>query len=494
MARLPLAVPPGVVRRGTEYTSKGAYYDAQHVRWYPSLGPTGGWRTKTATTLTGVPRAALIWNTNSAVSWLGVGTHSKLYVMTIAGVVSDVTPTSSYTAGRADAVASGGYGSGTYGTGVYGAPRPGNAEILDATQWTLAPWGEDLLAVSPEDGKLRQWDSSSGVGTVAATVTNSPACKAVCVTAERFVFALATTDPRTVDWCDQENNTVWTPSGTNQAGSFPLQTAGRLMCGAQVRGGQLLLTDQDAHIAQYVGGIDVYGFQKAGDACGAASRQALATFDQQAVWMSPSVEFWAWNGGGVVPLPCDVIDYIRRDINLLQISKVVLSQIAAHSEIEVRYCSNSSLEIDRCVVWNYKGNYWNIGRASRTAAVDKGASFRYPIQISSTGTIYEHEVGFDYGSDTPYATAGNIELGNSDKIMHVLGLYPDDATEGDVTATFLVRRNQDDAGATFGPYSLTAKTDLRFCGGLIEVKWVGDELTDWRVGIPKLEVMAGEGR
>ena len=137
MARLPLAVPPGVVRRGTEYTSKGAYYDAQHVRWYPSLGPTGGWRTKTATTLTGVPRAALIWNTNSAVSWLGVGTHSKLYVMTIAGVVSDVTPTSSYTAGRADAVASGGYGSGTYGTGVYGAPRPGNAEILDATQWTL---------------------------------------------------------------------------------------------------------------------------------------------------------------------------------------------------------------------------------------------------------------------------------------------------------------------------------------------------------------------
>lgn len=494
MARITLSMPPGVYRNGTEYQSKGRFYDTNLVRWHGSaFGPVSGWRLKTSTTLSGVPRSALAWRANDGGSWLGIGTHSKLYVMSVVGTVSDITPSSSYTSGQADATANGGYGSGTYGSGTYGTARPGNSEIVEATQWTLDQWGEDLLAANPADKELRVWDLSVGVGTVAFTCTNSPACSAIVVTPENFIFALATTTPRTVSWCDQEVRTTWSPAATNQAGSQELKTAGKLMCGKAVKGGTLLFTDLDAHIAQYIGGTLVYGFDKVGDACGVISRQAVATFDQQAMWMSPSLNFWLWNGGAVVPLPCDVRDYIHLDFNFLQSSKVILTVITDHQEVEVRYCSAASNEIDRCVVWNWRTNIWCIGRASRTAGTDTGV-FPYPIMVSSTGSIYEHEVGLSYDSSSPYATFGNLELGEGDRIAHVLALYSDERTIGDVTATFRVRRNPGDAVMEFGPYTLSAKTDVRFSGGLIEAKFTGNVLTNWRVGSPKAEVIPGEER
>jgi hypothetical protein len=114
--------------------------------------------------------------------------------------------------------------------------------------------------------------------------------------------------------------------------------------------------------------------------------------------------------------------------------------------------------------------------------------------VSSTGLIYEHEVGWAYGSDTPYATSGAIELGNGDNIMEVTGMYPDDITVGDVTATFTARRNQDSSSTTYGPYSLTEKTDMRFSGGIVELIVTGNAVADWRVGIPKLNVVTGSGR
>lgn len=499
MARFPISLPPGVFRDGTQFQSKGRWYDANLVRWYgAAVGPVGGWRRKGISVLSGSARAAVAWRDNSDNIWIGVGTHSKLYICNRLGAVFDVTPTG-FAAGQADAVASGGYGSGPYGVSTYGTPRSDTTTtVSDATQWTLDTWGEDLLGVSPDDRKLYEW-AAPATGTHASRVTNSPLCDAVVTTSERFVFALGTDlgtdDPRAVSWCDQEDNTDWTPSGTNQAGSFPLQTAGRLMCGKRVRGGTLLLTSADAFLAQYIGGTLVYGFDRVGESCGIASRQAVAEFGTgQAVWISADLNFWLWNGGAVVPLGCDVLDYIRRDINTIQISKITAIVNAAYSEIEFRYCSSSSTEIDRCVVWQYKDNHWSTGRAARTCGVDKMDALFYPVLIASDGKLYDHELGWSYDGPAPYVTSGPIELGNGDGIAHVLGLFPDEATVGDVTAAFTVRRNADDAGTGFGPYPLTQKTDLRFSGGQVELTLQGNAMTDWRVGVPKLEIMQGEAR
>lgn len=487
MARLPINFPPGVYRNGTPYQAKGRYYDTFLVRWYGSaLGPIGGWRSRSDTKVSGSARAIIVWKDNTNVAWIGIGTHTKLYASNRLGNVYDITP-AGFTTGRADATAAGGYGSGAFGSGTFGTPRVDAATVLDATQWSLDKWGQNLVGVSSEDKNIVEWTLNTA--NPAAKVTNSPACSALVVTPERFLFALGTTDPRTVSWCDQEDNTVWTPASTNQAGSFPLQTGGNLMCGVNVRGGTVLLADTDVFLASYRGGVDVYGFDKVGESCGAISRRsATAISDSTAVWMSQS-GFWMYNGF-VQPIPCEIFDYIRRDINLLQKSKITVNVLSEFSEVEWHYCSSASMEIDRCVVWNYVTGIWMIGRPTRFCGIDKGI-LNYPVMVGSDGTIYDHEVGYAYDGGVPYAETGPIELGNGDNVAHVRGLIPDDITLGDVSATFYTTFYPNEAEVTYGPYTLASKTDVRFCGRQIRFRIDGVVGTNWRFGTPRLEGTIG---
>lgn len=501
MARFPISLPPGVFLQGTALQSKGRYIDALYVRWYGlMLGPILGWTRKGSSTLSGLARAAIGWVDNDKNAWIGVGTHLKVYVLNRLGAAFDITP-SAWVPGYADATASGGYGSGPYGAGTYGTPRADTATaITPATQLSLDTWGADLVFVSPVDRRICEWVSPT-VATPGALVANSPSCDAIVATENRFLFALGTDlgtdDPRAFSWCDQENDTLWIPSSTNQAGSYTLQTTGELMCGKRVSGGTLLITTQDGWIIRYIGGVLVHSRDRVGDACGAISRQCMANFGAgQCVWMSVGLTFWQWNGGDIVPVPCDVQDYIRQDINLVQISKVVATVNAANFEIEWRYCSASSNEIDRCVVWNYKDLWWNVGRVARTCGIDSvGNNITNPVLIASDGKIYNHEVGFAYDGVAPYATSAPIELGNGDNIMWVMGCYPDDGgAAGDVSLSFTGRRDADDAGTAYGPYTLTAKTDMRFSAGQIEMTTTGVSASAWRSGSMKLDLEKGEGR
>ena len=122
MALIPLKIPPGVYRNGTEYQSAGRWYDANLVRWYENtLRPIGGWRKKSETALTGSCRGILTWRSNSGGRYIAMGTHSKLYVMDENAVLKDITPTG-FTAGRASAVSGTGYGYNTYGSFVIVIP------------------------------------------------------------------------------------------------------------------------------------------------------------------------------------------------------------------------------------------------------------------------------------------------------------------------------------------------------------------------------------
>ena len=68
---------------------------------------------------------------------------------------------------------------------------------------------------------------------------------------------------------------------------------------------------------------------------------------------------------------------------------------------------------------------------------------------------------------------------------------PDDLTAGDVKATFFVKFEPDDSEASFGPYALTKLTDVRFGGRQIRVRYDGVNLDGWRIGAPRLDLVAG---
>jgi len=485
---IPIKLPPGIYRNGTEYQAAGRWFDANLVRWYENtLRPMGGWRKRSSTQITGMCRGFLSWRDNSATRWTSLGTHSKLYAMNESGTIKEITP-SGFTAGSADAVLKTGYGYSDFGKFSYGVARPDLGAITPATTWSMDTWGEYLVACSNADGKLYEWQLGFSTPTIAAVITNAPTSnKAVLVTAERIMFALgAGGNPRKVQWCDQENNTVWTPAGDNQAGDFELATPGTLIAGKRVKGINLLFTDVDVHTAQYVGAPFVYGFEKAGSGCGLISAQSVAAIDTAAIWMSKS-GFWIYDGY-VKPLPSDVSDYVFGNINFNQSSKVYAVHNSKYGEIWWYYPSSGSNENDSYVTYNYRENHWNIGLLARTAGTDAGV-FSNPMAVSTDGYVYEHEVGFSYDSASVYAESGPVQLGNGDNIMSVREVIPDEQTLGEAVVSFKTRNYPTGTQSTFGPYTAANPTDVRFAARQVNVKVTGAVLADWRIGVMRLDAV-----
>lgn len=494
MPNLQLDIPPGIARNGTQYQTAGRWYDCNLVRWNNgALQPMAGWREFTTSDVTGKARGMLGWrdNVNKAL-WLAIGTHSKLYVYDSGGIRYDITP-SGFDAGREDATESGGYGNGTYGSDTYGTPRELGSVTgtLPVTTWTLDTWGEYLVGCSDFDGYLYEWQLDSGEDAVA--ISNAPtSCTGLIVTEERFLFALgAGGNLRKVQWSDQEDNTEWTPSATNQAGDIELQTNGRIVAARRVRGGVLILTDIDAHLGRYIGPPYVYGFERVGTGCGLIGANAVAAMDVGAVWMGAN-GFWFFDGY-VRPLPCEVAEYVFADINRLQISKVAAIHNSAYNEVQWFYPSGGSSENDRYVAWNYRENVWTIGTLGRTVGTGQGVWPR-PMAVDASGNIYEHEIGYAYSGATPYVESGPIQLGAGDMIMHVRKLIPDEKTLGDVRAKFKVRDYPNSAETTHGPYTLSDETDVRFTARQVRLRLEGVAASAWRFGAARIEAVPGGKR
>tara|TARA_R110000868_G_scaffold159518_1_gene388470 strand:- start:272 stop:1744 length:1473 start_codon:yes stop_codon:yes gene_type:complete len=485
---IPLNIPPGVYKNGTEYQSKGRWNASNLVRWYQNtLRPIGGWRKRSTTQLTGSARGLIAWRDNSNVRWTGIGTHSKLYAMNEGGVAYDITPTT-FTVGIADADSKLGYGYGTYGSSSYGIARPDTGSTIPATTWSLDTWGEYLVGCSSADGQLLEWQLNTASKAVA--ITNAPTgCTGLITTEERFLFALgASGNPRRVKWSDQENNTVWTAAATNQAGDFDLTTLGSLMCAKRVRGLTILFTDVDVHSAAYIGPPYVYGFERIGTGCGVISKQAVAATDNSCIWMSRS-GFWLYDGF-VKPLPSDVGDYIFNNINYSQSSKIYCVHNSAYGEVWWFYPSAASTENDSYVSYNYREGHWAIGSFGRTCGTDSGV-FSSPMMISSDSYVYQHEIGYIYDSVMPYAESGPIELAAGDRVINITGLVPDENTLGEVKASFATKFYPNSTEYSYGPYTMNTPTSVRITGRQIAVKIDGFANTNWRVGTIRLDGRPG---
>ena len=491
MPLIPLSLPPGVYRNGTEYQAQGRWHDASLVRWTQgTMQPVGGWEAR-VTTGANPPRGAAVWRDLSGDRWLAAGSYNKLFAATAGGVVTDITP-ASLVVGVRDAASNTGYGGGFYGLGSYGTVRPDTGAYSEATTWSMDTWGEYLVACSTADGKLLEW--TLNVANDAVAVTNAPTANlGVFVTEERFMVALgAGGNPRKVQWSDREDRNVWTASTTNEAGDLELQTSGQIMQALRTRGQSLILTDQDAHTMTYVGPPFVYGFERVGMSCGAVSRRSAVSMDAGVFWMGPS-GFYRFSGGAVTEVPSEVGDYVFSDINTSQISKVWAVANATNDEVWWFYPSASSLECDRYAVYSTTENHWSIGMMARTAGVDAGVLSR-PVWWGADGVCYDHEKGLNYGGASVYAESGPVEISGGEAVMSAVELIPDEKTQGDVSVTFSTRFHPNDTERVYGPFSLGSPTAVRFTGRQATLKVTGARLADWRFGIPRLDVRPGGRR
>ena len=491
MPLIPLQIPAGVYRNGTEFQGSNRWRDANLVRWVENtMRPVRGWENRVSLGTT-APRAAIAWQDTTSDRWFAAGFHDKLVVSTESNIVTDITP-ADLTDGTLDAAANIGFGGGFYGFDFYGTERADTGNYSEATTWSLDNFGSYLVACSTADGRLLEWQLNTGAD--AAPIANAPTGNlGLLVTEERFLFALgAAGNPRLVQWCDRENNTSWTPAATNEAGDIELQTSGQIMQGVRTRGQSLIITDIDAHSVTYIGGQFVYSFSRVGSSCGAVSRRAAAAVDEGVFWMGQR-GFFAYAGGAVQDIPCEVADHVFNDMNTAQGSKIWAVTNQQYNEIWWWYPSEGSNEIDRYVSYNYKEGHWSIGQISRTAGVDRGV-FRRPIWFKTDGDAYNHDTGLNYEGAEVFAESGPISLGAGDNVMSATMLIPDELTQGDVEATFKTRFHPNDEERSYGPYAMSNPTSLRFTGRQVRMRVEGAKLADWRVGIMRLDATAGSKR
>ena len=485
MTLIPLDVPAGFYRNGTDLDASGRWRDGSLVRWRDgSLRPIGGWQERKASFSTNPIRGMHSWEANDGTAWLSGGSHSELKAMTGSNIVYDIAPTD-LAIGRADAEIETGYGYGFYNTGYYGQPRPDYGNFSEATTWSLDNWGEYLVACHTEDGRLLEWQLDTNVK--AAVVANAPTNNSgIIVTEERFIFALgAGGNPRKVQWCDREDNTTWTPAATNEAGDIELQTSGQIMTAIRTKGQTLILTDVDAHTARYAGPPYVYGFERVGTSCGVISRKAVADVDVGVFWMGQR-GFYLFDGNSVNELPCEVHDYVFGDMNPAQQSKIWSLNNGQFGEVWWFYPSASSTEIDRYVVFDYKEQHWLIGNLSRTSGVQRGV-FKYPFMTNTDVDLLEHEVGYNMDGSSIFAETGPISIGTGENIMSVTKLIPDELTQGDVSLTFKTRFHPNDTESSHGPFDPSNPTSVRFTGRQMRMRVTGDQIGAWRVGTMRVD-------
>lgn len=497
---LPVKIPPGMFRNGTNYEAAGRWWDGNLVRWENGrLKPMGGWQSllSAGVHLTGVARGGLAWADDGGFKHIAIGTNSKLYIGS-GGTFADVTP-GGLVAGRVDSILGPGYGAGPYSGGHYGTQRTGSAIALDAATWSFDTLGQLLLGVLTSDQKIYEYDVVTGLVTVP---TGSPTAQAIMVTNEDYILAIgAGGKGRKIQWPDIGTDNVWTPASTNSAGSINLNTGGRGMCGTRVGLQNIVWTNSDVHLINFVGPPGIYGPIRIAENCGIVGPNAFAVQDF-VEWWSPG-GFFRYNGI-VQPLQCPVQDFIFKNVNQLQFAKIYGETNSRFSEFTWFFPSLNSTECDSYVTHNIKDDIWyfGIGGLPRTTWIDRG-TFPLPIAVDPSGVVYEHETGYLANGVSRvgqvFATSGPVQVGDGDNVIYANLVIPDvDPNPSAVQMTALCQQAPEGPVTAVGPVSLMPNAEgyapVRFGGRQVALKIEATADQDWSFGTMRVRVAGGGGR
>jgi hypothetical protein len=245
-------------------------------------------------------------------------------------------------------------------------------------------------------------------------------------------------DPMLIRWSDQESLTTWFPAITNQAGSLRLSHGSKIVTTLQSRQEIVVWTDSALYSLQYFGPPYVWGSQLLADNISIAGPNAAAMASGITYWMGVD-KFYKYDGR-VQTLNCDLLRYVYNDINSLQYEQTFASTNEGFNEVWFFYCSETSNEVDRYVIYNYVENVWMYGTLGRTAWLDSGLR-NYPIAATYSYNIVEHENGVDDNtSGTPAAieasiTSSQFDIGDGHNMAFAWRMLPDLTFNGSTDGT-----------------------------------------------------------
>lgn len=398
----------------------------------------------------------------------------------------------------------GGYGDGGYGTGVVPTAQTGTP--ITATDYTSDNWGEIILAC-PADGGIYYWAPQSGF-TTATLVSSAPVFNSgvFVSTSQQILVAYGSSfteqigvrqDPLLVSWSDVSNFFEWTASSATQAGNFHIPIGSEIRGGMAVSNQNLIWTDLDLWVMNYIGYPETYGFNKIGSGAGLAGRHAVMQLRGDVYWMGAS-NFYKYGNGGVQVLPCPVWDAVFQNLNTAYLQNVRAMPNTGFNEAGWFYPSAASTngECDSYVKMNITepGAPWDYGSLARSAWIDQSV-LGTPIATAPTGIIYQHETSNDAAGQpmTSLFATGYFILAEGEDYPYVDQILPDmkwgtyaGAQTAQLIFTFNVVNYPGDTPLVYGPYTVTQATQYistRFRGRQMSITVQSQDLGSfWRLG------------
>ena len=414
-----------------------------------------------------------------------------------------------------------GWGSGTWNTGAWNTPRTTSQITLDARLWSINNWGEDLI-ITQKDGGTFEWDTSAGMTSNRATViANAPTNSTlslvstetrhvVCMGTETTIGNTSTQDKMFIRWSDQEDYNQWTPNVTNSAGSQRIAGGSEIRCARPAKGTILVWTDTTMQSMSFIGPPFIFGFRQLGNDCGAVGLNSSIVIDDVAYWMSDG-QFFRY-AGAVQEIPCPVLNHVFDNINKVQYPQVYAAQNSNFSEVIWYYCSSTSEQNDRYVIYNYLENSWCFGTMDRSTYQDNGvelnplASEYFATDTSNTistingltagrSIIYAQESGVDADGAAlqAFIQSGDGDIADGETFSFINKVIPDFQNQtGNAVLTLSVKDYPNDTarvGETLTVSNTTGFLNTRIRGRQSNIKIENTAVGDnWRFGTLRVNI------
>ena len=266
------------------------------------------------------------------------------------------------------------------------------------------------------------------------TMLTAPANNATTVGTYVYNNYTGDYDPLLIRWANVDATIgpepeVWQPTATNTAGFLRIQSGSNIVAAINSRQEMLIFTDTSLTSMQFLGTSEVFGLQELSHNISIAGPNAIVGINNVVYWMGRD-KFFTYSGR-VDALPCTLRQYIFSDINYNQAQLFFAGTNNQFNEVVWFYCSGTSNEIDRYVIYNYSESIWYYGQLERTSWLDSG-DFTNPI-AAYDGWIYDQENGVDDGQPNgaapvaiqAYIQSASVDIDDGDKYMLVRRIIPD---------------------------------------------------------------------
>ena len=476
-----------------------------------------------STDVGGIPAATL----DAEYEILSIANVDAYTIQSSATATSSVGPTANCTVtyqlniGPSQQTFGYGWGVSTWNTSTWGTARTSSSVTLDARLWSINNWGEDLI-ITQKDGGTYEWNTSGGMTDNRATaIANAPTTSTlsivstetrhvVCLGTETTIGDTTTQDKMFIRWSDQENYNQWTPNVTNSAGSQRIAGGSEIRCARPAKGTILVWTDTTMQSMSFIGPPFIFGFRQLGNDCGAVGLNSAMVIDDVAYWMSDG-QFFRY-AGSVQEIPCPILNHVFDDINKTQYAQVYAAQNSEFSEVIWYYCSSSSDQCDRYVIYNYLENSWYFGTMDRSTYQDNGVELN-PLATEYLSTsnastistingltegrslIYAQESGVDADGSalTAYIQSGDGDIADGETFSFINKVIPDFQNQtGNTVITLSVKDYPNDTatvGETLTVNNTTRFVNTRIRGRQSNIKIQNNNVGDnWRFGTLRVNI------